>query len=972
MNSMDPMGFDLTNQSLMNAVNPDVNQIFDSLAPSTGMDLASDRGSMNVNPLSEPNTSINSLDPQGKANTMAEMETYAALGLAAPAALAGRGALGLMADNPVTTSALGHLGVLGLLGYPNQENPQVQTQKDTVSYPVDILNTTPAIERDAPALNLPQVTVQASEDPELAMTPSEAPAVVNAPAEVVTSPGEPASTQGAQGGTPAAPGGMPGVPGAPDVNTSTQMQSPNAAPGTPGGMPGWMAGAQANPVQEAFAPGVESMAPTAPVGFAPSVISTPQESTFTAAPPAAGVGPSGIPTGTPSSATMGALNGRGTVAQARDFLVQTANPGSTMQKQGVETAIGRLAPEFAVKLSGAIAEARSKGINVSVHSAFRSPDMGANPSFATRSLHGTGGAVDVSGIGKAGSVTAKTFHQIAAKHGVFGPYGPNNGKEFNHFQAVPGKVAPGLNPRGVPSDISQAWARIGLGKIGEEAEAKTNVMEKAGPGYQTGRGQQGGQQGRSTVNGKTFTFYAPGTTGKGRGLEGRFIGSKGNPLSTMDDLRSGKSGVVSLSGHPSQFGKTVPVGTVNYKSPLDGKNYTVHNVMGRVDDTGGKFGDKGNPGRNHFDIAVGDFRGKSGGSEFVGKNSVSAPSTRYGFAPDDGHRGEEGARGPTEAPAKAPDRAVPPNPTAFVPGRYTNEQQFDLNIGKAAPGLQRGLNAEQVAQAKNAQFTKGEKDALIKGEKSMLDIITSRAAKDHPNVPMFILAPMVKSHLESNYPGGLKGLEQTMSQKDFTSPTPSGIQSELARPGAEAYNEPAEPSTAQLGISTVLAPTVDPGRDTFDSRFGEWGGKGNFLGVNFDARFGPSGLTQDDFNARFGEWGTPGAMTDPGAAPGKGDPAVENAGRVAADNPGLVQDVIQAERGAVIDLANNMGIDIATAAMLLLQLKGDSDPLLKRVIAESQQPNYRKMGRVTPEGYEAFMSSGPYSENIEDRRAEAN
>jgi hypothetical protein len=50
------------------------------------------------------------------------------------------------------------------------------------------------------------------------------------------------------------------------------------------------------------------------------------------------------------------------VAEARAYLVETASPGYTMMLQGPEVAIGRLHPEFAVRLEHAIREARSAGL----------------------------------------------------------------------------------------------------------------------------------------------------------------------------------------------------------------------------------------------------------------------------------------------------------------------------------------------------------------------------------------------------------------------------------------------------------------------------------------------------------------------------------------------------------------------------------------------------------------------------------
>ena len=47
------------------------------------------------------------------------------------------------------------------------------------------------------------------------------------------------------------------------------------------------------------------------------------------------------------------------VAEARAYVIETASPGFTMTLQGAELAIGRLHPEFVVRLANAIREARS-------------------------------------------------------------------------------------------------------------------------------------------------------------------------------------------------------------------------------------------------------------------------------------------------------------------------------------------------------------------------------------------------------------------------------------------------------------------------------------------------------------------------------------------------------------------------------------------------------------------------------------
>ena len=107
-------------------------------------------------------------------------------------------------------------------------------------------------------------------------------------------------------------------------------------------------------------------------------------------------------------------------------------------------------------------------------------------------------------------------------------------------------------------------------------------------------GNFGGQPGTSVVGNKVFTFYAPGASGA-RGTEGPMVGSRNNPVSTLDDVRNGDAAFVSLAGHPDQFGQQVFIGDITYTSPLDNQQHTLHNVIGRVDDTGGKFRGKRQP-----------------------------------------------------------------------------------------------------------------------------------------------------------------------------------------------------------------------------------------------------------------------------------------------------------------------------------------------------------------------------------------
>ena len=136
------------------------------------------------------------------------------------------------------------------------------------------------------------------------------------------------------------------------------------------------------------------------------------------------------------------------VAEARAYLIDTASPGFTMTLQGAELAIGRLHPEFVVRLANAIREARSAGLPFAgVFSAYRPPAFGVGGfSDKFNSLHTYGLAVDMHGIGRPGSPEAQLWHATAAKNGVVCPYGPRDRAEWNHCQPTSVKIILAQNP----------------------------------------------------------------------------------------------------------------------------------------------------------------------------------------------------------------------------------------------------------------------------------------------------------------------------------------------------------------------------------------------------------------------------------------------------------------------------------------------------------------------------------------------
>ncbi len=78
-----------------------------------------------------------------------------------------------------------------------------------------------------------------------------------------------------------------------------------------------------------------------------------------------------------------------TIAAARNYLIETASPGYTMARQGPELAIGRLNPEFAIRLANAVREARQTGLpSARVFSAYRPPAFGIGGFFECTALGG--------------------------------------------------------------------------------------------------------------------------------------------------------------------------------------------------------------------------------------------------------------------------------------------------------------------------------------------------------------------------------------------------------------------------------------------------------------------------------------------------------------------------------------------------------------------------------------------------------
>jgi len=171
------------------------------------------------------------------------------------------------------------------------------------------------------------------------------------------------------------------------------------------------------------------------------------------------------------------------VVSERAYLIKTATPGGTMVRQGPDVAIGRLHPEFVMRLAAAIREARISGLSdAGVFSAYRPPAFGVG-GFKNKfnSLHSYGLAVDMHGIGAPGSAQAQLWTRIAANHGVACPYGVNNPAEWNHCQPTRIKMVQSDSPLVKTIAPQGPINPISMFQAGEELiESVTNLLASFG------------------------------------------------------------------------------------------------------------------------------------------------------------------------------------------------------------------------------------------------------------------------------------------------------------------------------------------------------------------------------------------------------------------------------------------------------------------------------------------------------------
>ena len=160
----------------------------------------------------------------------------------------------------------------------------------------------------------------------------------------------------------------------------------------------------------------------------------------------------------------------------RTYLVRTACPGYTMDRQGPETAIGRLNPTFVHRLAAAHREASRAGIEVCIFSAYRPPAFGVG-GFRDKfeSAHSYGLAVDEGGLGGAGSSDAILFRKIAARHGIYSPYSVYSRAEYNHYQPTRARLVAEAAPlrRTITADGPVSLDR--MGKVAEDIIAPVGL-----------------------------------------------------------------------------------------------------------------------------------------------------------------------------------------------------------------------------------------------------------------------------------------------------------------------------------------------------------------------------------------------------------------------------------------------------------------------------------------------------------------
>jgi hypothetical protein len=261
----------------------------------------------------------------------------------------------------------------------------------------------------------------------------------------------------------------------------------------------------------------------------------------------------------------------GEIAEARVYVIETASPGYTMTLQGAELAIGRLHPEFVVRLASATREARNAGLPFAgVFSAYRPPAFGVGGfSDKFNSLHTYGLAVDMHGIGKPGSPEAQLWHEIAARNGVVCPYGPRDRSEWNHCQPTRVKIILAENPlretvsAAGPYDVESMF-EAGNSMIASMASAADSLSTSpmpVGKAEAAGTGRKATSRVVANRRAKQNSRVAMGRVAT-RSMRPAKLGARvrtgGAPVAAVEEgRRKSKSGARTVSGSRAQGGRHV-------------------------------------------------------------------------------------------------------------------------------------------------------------------------------------------------------------------------------------------------------------------------------------------------------------------------------------------------------------------------------------------------------------------------------
>lgn len=149
-----------------------------------------------------------------------------------------------------------------------------------------------------------------------------------------------------------------------------------------------------------------------------------------------------LPQGRPPHPNSMSANDRAKIIEldeARRYLLRTATPGGTMTRLGPERAIAMLHPRFVVRLAKGVRKMRAAGYrHFGIFSAYRPPAFRVG-GFRNKkcSSHSYGISVDVKIDGGPRSREAYRWAKIVREVGLYLPYGPRNGAEYNHTQLLP-------------------------------------------------------------------------------------------------------------------------------------------------------------------------------------------------------------------------------------------------------------------------------------------------------------------------------------------------------------------------------------------------------------------------------------------------------------------------------------------------------------------------------------------------------